>query len=132
MNNRRIFALILCIAMGATMMILAYTGIIDDFWGGMGISMLAVAMIRLIRTVRFQKNAAYREAVTTEANDERNQFLRNKAWAWAGYLFVVFSAVLTIVLKVMGQDLLSVAAGLAVCLLMVLYWGAYLLLRKKY
>lgn len=132
MNNRRIFAHILCVALGVTLMILGYTGTIDSFWGGMGVSMVTVILLRLIRAFRFQKDAAYREAVNTEANDERNQFLRNKAWAWAGYLFILLGGLLTIVLKIMGQDLLSTAAGLAVCILMLLFWGAYLVLRKKY
>ena len=68
----------------------------------------------------------------TDANDERNRFLRNKAWAWAGYLFVLVSAVLSIGLKLLGQDLLSVAAGLAVCCITLFYWVSYLVLRRKY
>ena len=64
--------------------------------------------------------------------DERNHFIRNKAWAWAGYLFVLIAAISTIVLKLLGQDLLSIAAGFAVCILVLLFWGCYLVLKKKY
>jgi hypothetical protein len=38
----------------------------------------------------------------------------------------------TIVLKLLGQDLLSIAAGFAICLMMLLYWVCYLILQKKY
>ena len=31
-----------------------------------------------------------------------------------------------------GQELLSFAASWAVCLMLVLYWGSYLWLRRKY
>ena len=68
----------------------------------------------------------------TETKDERNAFLRNKAWAWAGYLFVLFSAVASIVLKIVGHDILSMGASWAVCLIILFYWGAYMILRKKY
>ena len=37
----------------------------------------------------FSKNEAYREKIEIEEKDERNHFIRNKAWAWAGYLYVM-------------------------------------------
>ena len=64
--------------------------------------------------------------------DERNRFIRNKAWAWAGYLFVIITAVAVIVLHAMGQEQLGRMAACAECLLLVLYWISYLILRKKY
>ena len=64
--------------------------------------------------------------------DERNKFLSTKAWAWAGYLFIIITALSVIVLRVLGQELLSTAASGAVCLLMVLYWICYMVLKKKY
>ena len=67
-----------------------------------------------------------------EMKDERNHFIRNKAWAWAGYSFVLIAAISTIVLKLLGQGLLSKAAGFAVCILALLYWGCYWLLKRKY
>ena len=38
----------------------------------------------------------------------------------------------TIILKLMGQELLSMAVGIALCVLLVLYWVSYLILQKKY
>jgi len=40
--------------------------------------------------------------------------------------------VLVIVFKLIGQELLSTAAAMAVCLMLVLYWGAYMVLKRKY
>lgn len=67
-----------------------------------------------------------------EVQDERNHFIRNKAWAWAGYLFVLIAAVCSIAFKLLGQELLSMAAGFAVSILVLLYWVCYLVLKKKY
>ena len=36
------------------------------------------------------------------------------------------------VLKLLGQDVWSLAASYAVCLLMILYWGSYQVLKRKY
>ena len=131
-NYKRIVMLIFCAAVGAVLLYLGVSGAVDSFWSGMGSGVLTVSVLRVIRTYRFHKDDTYREKMETEVNDERNQFLRNKAWAWAGSVCVVGMAVLVIVLKVMGQDLLSVAAGFAICILLILYWVSFLVLRKKY
>ena len=47
-------------------------------------------------------------------------------------LFLLITAIATIVLRVMGQLQLSYAASLAVGLLALLYWISYVVLQKKY
>ena len=44
----------------------------------------------------------------------------------------MLSAVASIALKIAGLDLYSQIAGFAVCILVILYWVSYLILRKKY
>ena len=95
-------------------------------------SYLLVGIVQLVRHIRYRKNDDYREKVDVAVNDERNRFLTGKAWAWAGYLFVLVCGVATIALKIAGQDQWSLAASYALCLLLVLYWGAYLVLKRKY
>ena len=130
--KRRIIPLIIYMVLGLVLFGLACVEIVDPFWSGMGGGLLAVGLVRTIQLIRLQKDDAYREKTETEIKDERNRFLRNKAWAWAGYLFILIAAVAVIVLRVMGQELLSYAASVAVCLMLVLYWVSYLVLRKKY
>lgn len=129
--GRRIVMYILWIALGTALVVLGVLNKVDSFWSGMGSALIAVSILRLVQMLRLRSDS-YREAVEIEANDERNRFLRNKAWAWAGYLFIMIAAAGTIVLRVVGQDLLSMAASGAVCLMVVLYWVSYLILRKKY
>lgn len=130
--KRRTIPLIIYVVLGVILIGLGFAEIIDEFWSGMGGGLLAVGLMRIIQLIRLQKDEAYREKTETEIKDERNQFLRNKAWAWAGYLFILIAAVAVIVLKLMGQELLSMAASFAVCLMLLLYWICYLLLRRKY
>lgn len=117
---------------GATLITLSFAGMVDEFWNGMGFGLFAIGIIRLIRSYRLNKSEAYREKIEIELADERNHFIRNKAWAWAGYLFVLITGTAVIVLKIMGQNLLSYAASIAVCLILVLFWGSYHILRRKY
>ena len=88
--------------------------------------------LQLIRFCRIQRDPEYRERMEVEVSDERNQFLQGKAWQWAGTLFIVTAGIGVIVLRIVGQDMLSLAASYAVCLLLVLYWGSWMVLRKKY
>lgn len=131
-SDRRILAWIACIVLGAALLVLGAADIIDAFWSGMGSALIAVGLIRSIHFFRFRKDEAYREKCELEKTDERNRFLRDKAWAWTGYLFILVAAVASIALKLLGQDLLSVAAGSAVCVMVILYWISYLILRRKY
>jgi len=123
---------IIWVIIGLTLIALSFAGKVDEFWNGMGFALAIVGALQLLRNHRFRQNAAYREAVEIAENDERNHFIRSKAWAWAGYLFILIAGVFIIVFRVAGQELLSHAAAMAVCLLLVLYWGAYYILQRKY
>ena len=104
----------------------------DEYWNGMGMAFAIVGAINLLRIHRLNKNESYREKRELEMSDERNHFIRNKAWAWAGYYFILIAGVCTIVFKIMGQELLSQAAAYTVCLIMILYWISYMILKRKY
>ena len=131
-KGRSVAVSILWMLLGITLLGLGIMEILDAFWSGMGSAFFMVGAMGLFRSFRLKKDPQYREKVETEASDERIVFLRSKAWAWAGYLFVLITAVASIVLRLLEQRLLSTAAGFAVLLIVVLYWGSYFYLRKKY
>ena len=118
--------------LGLTLTVLTCLETLDEFWSGMGSALLVIGIVRLLRGYRLSKSETYREKREVAETDERFHFIRNKAWAWAGYLFILLVGSSVIVLKLMGQDLLSQVASYAVCLMLVLYWGSYLVLKKKY
>ena len=131
-NRRRLIIAMLWIVLGAGLFGSAVAGLLDSFWSGMGGGLIAVGVLRLVREVKYRTNEEYREKMDVELKDERNRFLANKAWAWAGYLFVLIAAVSTIVFKLLDmEDHMMMASG-SVCLLLVLYWVCYVFLRKKY
>ena len=131
-QNMRVYLNIFWIILGAILIGLSFAGKVDEFWNGMGTALLIIGVIRLLRYHRLNKNDVYRERKELEMSDERNQFIRNKAWAWAGYYFVLIVAIGSIILRFFGQDGLSTAAACAVWLLMILYWISYMILKRKY
>ncbi len=132
MKDKKTIYHLCMLLVGLGLIIPAFFGKVDEFWNGMGSALAIMGAIRLLRSYRLNKNEAYREKVEIAATDERNHFIRGKAWAWAGYLFILIAGLSVIGFKLAGQDLLSQAASWAVCLMLILYWGAYLVLKKKY
>ena len=131
MDKKNIYPIALLVA-GLLLIGLGCAEIVDEFWSGMGSALLVIGIIRLLRFYRLKKNDSYREKMETAVTDERNQFIRMKAWSWAGYLFIMVSAIATIILRILGQDLLSQVASYSVCLMRGLYWVSYFVLKKKY
>lgn len=131
-QDRRIVAAIIYIVLGAVLLALGIMEVVDEFWSGMGGALMVVGVLRVVQFFRYRNNEEYREKAEVAAKDERNHYIRNKAWAWSGYLFILIAAVAVIVFKVAGQDTMSFAASMAVCLLLVLYWISFLVLSRKY
>ena len=128
---RAIFAA-LYLLIGAAIGIYGEFGTIDSYWSGLGSALVVVGALQMIRIVRYNTSAKYKEETDTAVNDERNRFLSTKAWSWAGYLYVMIAAVATIVFKLIDQEILMFAASGSLCIILILYWISYFILHKKY
>ena len=131
-HNRRMILSIVWIVLGASLLGANLAGLLGDYWSGLGGGLLGVGVFQVIRNARYLSNPAYREKVDTTNSDERNRFLAGRAWAWAGYLYVLVAAIATIVFQIIGKTELATAAGFSVCIIMVFHWLSYLYLQKKY
>ena len=130
--EKRFYLNIVYVVIGAALLACGIFEIVDSFWSGMGGALIGVGAIRIYQYIKFRKNPEYREKIEIEANDERNKFLSGRAWAWAGYIFVILNAIGTIAFKIAGNETLSKYCAFTVCIVLVLYWVCYLILRKKY
>lgn len=131
-TNKRLIATIIELIVGIMLNICGFSGLLDEYWSGMGTALIVISIIQLARQFKYKTNKTYREAVDTERNDERNRYISTKAWSWAGYLFVLIAAVASILFKIIGmEELVPITSGSA-CLIMILYWLFWMFLRKKY
>ena len=99
---------------------------------GMGGALFGVGVVRLVMGIRLEKDKEYREKYEIEVNDERNRYLRMKAWSWAGYCFVLIGSVATIIFAAADKKELMMLTSGSVCLVLVLYWISSLIVRNKY
>ena len=132
MNRKnRMMASICWIVIGAALVGAHYAGMTDDYWNGLGTALLAVGVLQMIRHVRYRTDEAYQARVDVETKDERNRFISGRAWAWAGYLYVMIGAGASVYFRISGDDLMTQMAARSACLVMLLYWGSYFVLRRK-
>ena len=132
MNNKRFIASILEIVIGALLVVCSLMDAVDEFWSGLGTAFVIIGILQFIRHICYRTNDEYRETVDVEVNDERNKYIFLKAWSWAGYVFLMVAAVGILVFKLMGQEEFMMLASGSVCLVMILYWISYVVLRQKY
>jgi len=132
-NNKRLALSILYIVLGLTFTALSFAGVSDSpYLSGMGGGLTVVGALQLIRNLRYRKDSAYREKIDTERKDERNSFLRMKAWAWTGYIIVLVEGVGVIAAALLRQELVMQVLSYSVCLILCVYWITWLILSRKY
>lgn len=130
--GKRLALSIFWVVLGLTLCVCRGAGLIEEFWGSMGFALIVVGLLQVIRQIRYRTDREYRERFETEVRDERNKYLSNKAWAWAGYWFVLIAAAGTVAFKLLGREELMMLASGGVCLMLLLYWISYLVLKRKY
>ena len=130
--GRRMVLSIVWVMLGLVLIIGGLLGHLEEFWSGMGAAFLTVGGLQIVRQIRYRTNQEYREKVDVAASDERNKFLSSRAWAWAGYCYVMVAAVGTIIFKLLGREELMMLCSGSVCVILLLYWSCYMVLRRKY
>ena len=132
-NNKRLALTVFWIVLGAVLVVLTVTEVLDSsIYSGMGGALMAVGTLQLIRAVKYRKDSEYKEKVDTELGDERNRFLRMKSWSWAGYFTILIEGIGVIIAMVLGERTVQLVLSYSVCLVLVIYWIAYVILSKKY
>ena len=130
--GKKIYLSIFWMVLGAVLIGCDVAGLVGEVWSGMGGGLLAVGGLQVYRQLKYRRNEEYREKVDIAMQDERNHFIRGKAWAWAGYLFVIITAVGSLILRFAGKSELADMAACGVALLVFLYWVSYMMLSRKY
>ncbi len=132
-NNKKLILSIFWMILGAVLLGLSVTEVLDSsIYAGMGGGLIAVGALQLARNLRYRKDPEYREKIDTEANDERNSFLRMKSWSWTGYIVVLAEGFGSVAAMVLGKRELQLTLAYSVWLILVIYWVTYLVLSKKY
>lgn len=118
--------------LGIVLFSLSLSEILDSFWSGCGGALIAVALMRLCSYYKFATDAEYAKAAQTKYNDERNNYLANKAAALTVRWGLLALAIMVFILQIAGYKAYSTLLGFVVCALLVVYYVSYMYLKKKY
>ena len=132
-NKKKMAVSIFWLIIGITLLVLEFTDVLNDsIYSGMGGGLLVVGIMQIAKNVKYHSNQEYREKVDIEYKDERNKYIRMKAWSWAGYLFILGSAMVSTVLFIAKMKLYAQIVSYCMCAVLALYWISYMVLQRKY
>ena len=131
MKKQNMIFSIIWMVLGLGLVICGAAAVIDDFWSGFGGGLFVIGVLQMIRYLRYRTNPEYRESFDINVTDERNQFIRRKAWAAAAYVFVILAALAIIILSIVGKDSLLMGISASVGALVLLFWIFYFYFKSK-
>ncbi len=132
-NNKKLILSCFWVVLGIVLVILATTEVIkNEFYGGFGGGLIAVGILQIVNNIKYRKNSDYKNKVDIDSQDERNRFIRMKAWSWTGYTLVMVFGIATIVFAVMEKSEFAKLSSYLVCGTIGTYWIIYTILNRKY
>ena len=131
-NKRKLIISSMWIVLGIVFIVLDIMGIAtDSAFTAIGAAWIVVGVLQIYKNIKYHTNEDYKEQIDIACSDERNKFIRMKAWSYAGYIFVLGSAVVSIVLFLLGITVYAQILSYCMCSILVVYYIAYLYLQKK-
>ena len=132
-NNKKLLLSIFWMILGAVLLGLSVTEVLDSsMYAGMGGALITVGALQTVQNLRYRKDPEYREKVDTEANDERNSFLRMKSWSWTGCIVVLAEGFGSVAAMVLGKRELQLTLACSVWLIMVVNSICFFIISKKH
>lgn len=132
-NNVRLGFNVFWIVLGVVLVWLSIAEVLDSsVYSGMGGALIGVGVLQVIRITKYRKDPSYKQKVDIEMHDERNTFLRMKSWAWTGYILLLTEAAGCVAATVLGKTTVQIVLGGAVCLMLLVYFAVYFVLKRKY
>lgn len=131
--KQRLYVAIFYIVLGLILTMAALISKTENhFIAAFGIALLIMGIMRLIQHRRITKDEkTMRQRELTET-DERNIMMAERARSWAFSFSIMIAGIAVIVLSVLGYHDLVQPLAWFVCLMTLLYWICWCIIRKKY
>lgn len=131
--KQRFYMAVSYIALGLILITSAYLGKFENhFVFSFGIALLVMGAVRIIRyrkTTADEKSIRRQELAET---DERNQMMSERAKSWAFSFSILLAGLAVIILSLLGYHDFAQPFAWFVCLMTILYWICWNIIRKKY
>lgn len=127
----RLYLAIGYIVLGVILIILFnLKGAENSYLSSMGLALIVVGIVRIRNHIIITKNEESIQKQKIAETDERNIAIANKAKSLSFMIYIFMACIAVIVLEILNKtQWVSVISGM-VCLLLVIYWVTYLIVRK--
>ena len=127
----RLYLAIGYIVLGVILIILFnLKGAENSYLSSMGFALIVVGIVRIRNHIIITKNEESIRKQKIAETDERNIAIANKAKSLSFMIYIFMACIAVIVLEILNKtQWVSVISGM-VCLLLVIYWVTYLIVRK--
>ena len=131
-NQKRNILYIVLLMIGVVLYVAGSLEYIDSFWSGMGGALIGVSAVRLVLFVKYKNDPKYAKYVDISNEDERTQFVADKARSWALRMSILLLCALGIILRPMGHVAESQTCFYVVCGMEVIYLSCRMVVNRKY
>ncbi len=105
-------------------------GRLDSFWGGLGLALFILALLRLIQILRLKTNKNYAEKWNITVNDERNIYISKEARSKTFYYSVMIEALLIILFTTFNMPEYTKVLNVILVGQLFIYYVLYFVLRR--
>lgn len=103
----------------------------NDFLSSFGFAIALIGVVRVRNYFIVTKSEERMQKQEILENDERNISIANKAKSVSFTLYMITACIAIIVLQLLDQTQMVRVLSTAVCILLILYWISYWIIRKK-
>ena len=103
----------------------------NDFLPSYGLAIAVCGIVQIRNYVLITRNEETIKKREIAEKDERNIAISDKAKSFSFIAYILLASVAVIVLHIMGKQYLATVIAETVCALLVFYWIAYIIIRKK-
>lgn len=129
----RLWNAIVCIVLGIALIVIAnVTKARDSFISSFGFALALVGAMRVRNYLMITKNEETIRKQQIAESDERNIAISNKAKSLAFGIYVCIAGAVVIALEILNITLIATVVAYSVCAMLILYWVAYWIVRRKY
>jgi len=129
----RLYTAIAYMVLGAAMIVVFNLVVknANPFLSSFGFALLVIGFANLRRYRLITKSEETIRSREIAETDERNIFIAHKARSAAFILYTVLTCTAVIVLELLNQTELAMILSGTICVLLVIYWVSYWIIRKR-
>ncbi len=104
----------------------------STFFSPFGLALVVISIVRIRNYFIITRNEERLQKQEIAETDERNLLIANKAKSISFYIYLILSCLSVIVLQLMNKSEIATYISYSVCVMLIIYWISFLIIRKKY